>query len=316
MPDYDVTYRPRKLSQVIGQDTAVAVIRSFGDRPPRSIMFSGPSGTGKTTLARIVASEVLRVDLGGMDLREINCASISEATQMVRDIESGMSGMPMMGSRRVWILDEVQSLSRATNAQQALLTVVENCPPHCQFFFCTTDPSKLHTALRGRLTDIPLRALTRADLLKLISRVSAAEGLSLSEAVQNAVVARSDGAARNCVKLLELISKAPSEELQLEALDIGVAVRPEEFDLVKALNLYKSGASWEEARRLLSLLSDSDPESLRCFILASARKALLANKSGGAWPRKVIEIFSDPMDDRRSGAALLAARVWEACHAK
>ena len=273
--DFDIKYRPRKLAEVVGQDVAVKTIRGFKGKIPRSILLHGHTGGGKTTLARIIAHEIMGLPEYCMDLQEINCGVVSSAIDMVREIQAQLMSSPMFGSKRVWILDEMQVFSKSKQAQEALLKVLEQCPDHVQFFICTTEPKRLLPSIRNRCVEIGINSLKAGDLGKLIDRVAKAERIAVTDEVRTRIVAISDGAARNAVKYLQKIAGIEGEDAMLEALGGGCGESTEEFELVKALNLYNGKPSWPTVAALLIKLEESDPEGLRQMILAAARTALV-----------------------------------------
>ena len=104
MPDLDQKYRPDTLDAVVGQPEAVAALRAFRGAVPRALLFSGGTGCGKTTLARILCRTMA---VSRHDLQEKNCGVVESAIDLVRDINAQMSAYPMAGAKRVWILDEL-----------------------------------------------------------------------------------------------------------------------------------------------------------------------------------------------------------------
>lgn len=310
-PDFDVLYRPHVLDDVVGQPDAVKVIRSWKS-VPRCVLLHGGSGQGKTTLARIVTEEILGVPLDGLDYKEINCGQVESALDMVREIGFQMTGLPLMGSKRVFVLDEVQILSGNNRAQQALLKVLEDCPTHVQFFLATTDPKKLLPAIRGRCVDVALKPIKEKELAALVGRIAEAEKLEMDNEVVDRIVALADGAARNAVKALQKIADLKTDDERLESLGRGLGEDSDAFALAKAL-MYSGKPTWSKVAEVLTKLDAHDPEGLRCMLLAAARTSLLKNGAATENAYTVIEYLSDPCDDRRSGAALLAARCYAIC---
>src|SRR5437773_2031788 len=121
-------HRPRKFADVVGQPRAVAALESMvaAGEVPHSVLFAGPSGTGKTTLARILARE-----LGcGKNFKEINAAE-SRGIDSIREVQSVMGLAPMGGKCRVWLWDEAHRLT--PDSQSALLKTLEDTPSHVYF---------------------------------------------------------------------------------------------------------------------------------------------------------------------------------------
>lgn len=311
--DLDLKYRPRTLDEVVGQDAAVAAIKGF-KVVPRCILFHGASGTGKTTLARIIAATMLGVPEGSMDLAEKNCGVVESPIEMAREINRHMSASPLEGKKRVWILDEVQTLSRQKASQEALLKVLEDCPQHVQFFLCTTDPQRLLKAIRTRCVEIAVKAIKPADLTKLVNNISRWEGIAIGKDVVARIVEGADGSARSAIKALQKVAGIEDSDAQLTALE-GFGDQAEVFALAKAV-LFGSRPDWAEIARLLKEHEEEAPEGLRLMILGTARSMLLKGGNKAPLCYKVIECLADPMYDVAAGRALLAARLWEVCHSK
>ena len=313
--DFDVKYRPQKLAEVLGQDAAVKAVRAFKGNVPRTLLFHGASGSGKTTLARIVVREVLGMDLErNADVVEANCASWQSPIDKVRDIEANcrLSAMTA-GGKRVWILDEVQSLSRTAAAQNALLKVLESSPAHALFMLCTTNPEKLIKPVRNRCTEIAIRPLTAKAVEALITRIERAENLTLTDEVRDRLVALCEGTARSVCKYLQKIATVTDEAEQLEILGRGLGDEGcDEFALAKAL-LFNGKPTWPDVAKVLTELDEAQPETLRCVAVNAARSALL--KKGSLQAYRVISCLDKPLYEPATAKALLAMMCFEFCAA-
>ena len=315
-PDLYRKHRPTRPEDVVGQAAAVKVIKAFGAKVPHCVMLHGPSGVGKTTLARIVARRLL--DCSSNDLTEINTGSVRNVLDMVRDLERDVHLSPLGGKSRVWILDEVQSLSRARHAQEALLKVLEEIPAHAYFFLCTTDPRKIIPTVVGRCTKIALTAVGADDLTALVDRVAAAEKFKPPRRVVEKIVKSADGSARQALVELQKVMGIAGEADQLDAVGPAGADKAAEELVAALLPFNKQPASWDTVREILGRVKDEDPESVRQRLLGIARGTLINNRPGPAAERAnlIIEVLRDPFYERNTGWAVFASCCYVLCTAR
>ena len=166
--------RPTTLDSMVGQQAAVSQLKNFLARKevPHVLLFSGPSGVGKTTAARIIASSL--ADSCRIDQVEKNAAS-DNGIDMVRDIEAKMRLKPLSGGVRVYIIDEAHAISQ--QGQRALLKVMEDTPKHVYFIFCTSNPEKLEKPFLNRCTHVKFGEIAFPELVKLLARLELGEAI-------------------------------------------------------------------------------------------------------------------------------------------
>lgn len=301
-------YRPSSLQGLVGQEEAVQFLTSSleDNSVPHTVLFTGPAGTGKTTLARILASEL---ECHEGDLQEINAAT-ERGIEMVRSIKQRLHVRPMMsGSRcRVWLLDEVHKLS--SDAQSALLKILEDTPRHVYFFMATTDPQKLTAAIRSRSTHVKLSSLTSTEILKLVKRVCKREKAKLpDEEVLDKLVDASEGSARTALVYLQQVLAFEDDESQLNVLS---RVAAEEEGITVARTLFgRRKPQWAEMAKVLREVKE-DPETIRWIVLSYAKSILL--KKADARAHEVIVAFEDNFYD--SKMAGLVRACYDVCGPK
>ena len=283
-------YRPKTLDEVVGNRQVVEVLRkqlSGESSQPlsHSILLHGPTGCGKTTLARIIAQELGVQD---DDLKEIDSADF-RGIDTIREIRKQCQYKPLSSPYRVWILDEVHQLTK--DAQSALLKTLEDTPKHVYFILCTTDPQKLLPTIRGRCSQFQVQQLTEKEMKRLLLRVVKAEGESLDKGVYEQIIQDSMGHPRNALQILaQVLSVEP--EKRLEVAKRTAETQSQTIELCRAL---VNRASWKKICEILKGLKDEDPEQIRRAVLGycqSFDRAVQDNGLRQSW--KCMEPFYNP----------------------
>lgn len=218
----DLKYRPRKFADVLGNKASVELLHKLsreGKLGNQSLMFGGPKGCGKTSLARIVACAVVCTELqdgepcGQCDacngVRQENAESFEEfdaATQgsvdHMREIVSDLDYGNLSGKPSMFILDEAQRLTK--QAQDALLKSVED--RRLLVILSTTEPHKIQGPLRSRLTEFPVSAPPPMELFTHLRKVCTAESIKASNEVLQLIMQVQENCPRTCLTTLELLS--------------------------------------------------------------------------------------------------------------
>lgn len=307
-------YRPQTFKDVVGQDEAVATLIDLGKRKalPHCLLFTGPSGTGKTTLARILRN---KMKCGDRDFTELNTADF-RGIDMVREIRARMGLAPMEGKLRMWLIDEAHKLTG--DAQNALLKMLEDPPDHVYFMLATTDPQKLLPTIRTRATEIkckPLKDKDMAGLLDSIWDVETAseviESTKLNEEVRDKIVELADGSPRKALVLLNQVLGEPDEGKALAALAGGVAEQ-EAIDLARLL--LKPKSSWAEVAKVLKGVDglEQQAEGVRRVVLGYMSSVAMGGGKQAGKAVDVIKCFRDNYFD--CGKAGLIDSCWDAVH--
>jgi DNA polymerase III gamma/tau subunit len=301
-------HRPKTLDDIWGQESAVSVLRGklAKGEYPHATMLIGNSGTGKTTLVRIVKKEL---GCGKFDYKEINCAALDGVIDAVRGIDRmvGQSAMKAGGPRVIY-LDEVQSLSRAQHAQQALLKMLEDPPDHVYYFLATTDPSKVIKTIHTRCMKIVLKPLSAEHLEGLLQEVCDKEGIKIEETVRDKIVEQAEGSAREALVLLDQIAGIDGEEERLAAVCNPESKR-EAIELCRAIT--EPRANWSRIADMVESIvegGETGIESVRRMVLGYAY-AILRKNPRNELARETIVQFG--LNFFESGKAGLLGACWD-----
>jgi DNA polymerase-3 subunit gamma/tau len=295
-------FRPKIFSHVFGQDDVIDDLRRLTKkkRVPHAIFFTGPSGTGKTTLARILA-----IKLGcnlDFDFAEMNCADI-RGIDAVRLIRKQM-GTKALGNCRLYLIDECHKLTN--DAQNALLKMTEEPPNHVYFVFCSTDPHRVIKTIRNRFTSFALRPLTNQSIEEILASVCKRAKIKKPTAdVLDKIAEHAEGSARQALVIWNKIFDLDEEEDQLERI-ASTRGEAESFELARMLLNRKR--TWKAVVNLIEACND-DVETTRRVVLAYMASAM---KKGNSDAYEIAECFRDPFYDLGKPGLVMAC--WEACH--
>lgn len=280
-------YRPQTFDEVVGNEEVVEILRSQIESKslPHAILLHGPTGCGKTTLARIIAKEV---GAKGADIKEIDSADF-RGIDTIREIRKQSGFQPLESTCRVWILDECHRLTN--DSQSALLKILEDTPKHVYFVLCTTDPQKLLPTIRGRCADYQVRPLSERQMRILLRRVVKAENESLERKVYDQIVQDSMGHPRNALQILNQVLAVPPEK-RLTVAKRAAEAQSKTIELCRAL--ITPGTSWKRISGILQGLKDEDPEQIRRAVLGYCQSILLSGDKVDSFAASVMDEFIEP----------------------
>jgi len=276
-------YRPSNFKTMIGNEAIIESLQNILERDEEdlthSYLIDGPHGSGKTTLARIMAKE-----LGAekMAIHEVDSADF-RGIDTIRDLRRKIQLKPLAGNRVVWILDECHKMT--PDAQNALLKALEEPPPHVFFFLCTTDPQKLIKTIRSRCTTFSVSTLNETQTLKLLNRVVKRERKKVPEKVLKQIALDSLGHARDALTILDKIIDIKPENM-LKLAKKTAAKENKAIDLCRALI---NGKNWPEVAKIIKGLDADGLEGTRQAVLGYCRNILLKGENNRAF--FVMDIF-------------------------
>jgi DNA polymerase III subunit gamma/tau len=335
-------YRPQTFEEVVGQEAVVRTLTNAitSGKVRQAYLFAGPRGTGKTSLARILAKAVncahgptptpdgtchacVAIAAGtSLDVIEMDAAS-QRGIDDIRDIRDRVVLQPVEGQYKVYILDEAHQLTDA--AWNALLKLIEEPPPHLLFVFCTTELQKVLPTVRSRCQTFVFQRPRLPDLIRRLRTIADAETIDVPDTAL-ALIARSGrGAYRDAESTLDQLASATGGAITVQdVLQLLGAVEDEvlfrlcdlvvEGDTAGALlfleELSEKGQDLgrlvtdllEHLRHLLLVQHMNEvPDSLPVTDEARERLREQANQLPVATVVRLIDLLAVAVDDMRQG---------------
>ncbi len=226
-------YRPFEFKDVVGQDVIVNTLKNAVayNHVSHAYLFSGPRGTGKTTIAKIFARAVncLEPEDGlacgkcknceysfskeCMDIIEIDAAS-NNGVDEIRELRNKVNILPSELKYKVYIIDEVHMLS--IGAFNALLKTIEEPPSHVIFILATTDPQKIPSTIVSRCQWYSFKKINNSDIVKKLRQIVDAENISVDVKVLEKIAEASDGGLRDAIGLLDKLRAYATDDITLD----------------------------------------------------------------------------------------------------
>jgi DNA polymerase III gamma/tau subunit len=258
----------------------------------RAYLFTGPSGVGKTTLARIAATAAGCLP---EDLVEIDAATHTGIDDMRQATTSLMYRPVGEGSVKAIIIDEMHALSKP--AVQSLLKKIEEPEPWVYWFLCTTEPQRVLPTIKTRCFPVDLKSVSTEALTKLLDKIAAAEKLydgPNGEAVLDCCVDAADGSPRQAIANFALCSEAKTVK-EAQTLLRSAQDSAEAVDLARIL---VRGGSWKDVQPLLLKLKDTDAESVRRVVRAYVNTVARGAKDERSAGRclELLDAFHSPFN--------------------
>jgi DNA polymerase III subunit gamma/tau len=336
-------YRPQTFEEVVGQEAVVRTLSNAitTDAVRQAYLFAGPRGTGKTSMARILAKclncaqgptttpdgtcHACRAIAAGtsLDVIEMDAAS-QRGIDDIREIRDRVVLQPVEGRYKVYILDEAHQLTDA--AWNALLKLIEEPPPHLVFVFCTTDLSKVLPTVRSRCQTFVFQRPRLQDLVRKLRAIADAEGIEVPDQALALVARGARGAYRDAESTLDQLASATGNQITVQsALELLGTVEEEALfrlcdlvidrDTAGALTHVEelSERGHDPGRLVLDLIEHlrqlmlaqhlgDVPESVATSEEARERMRAQATQLGEATVLRLIDLLAIAVDDMRQGA--------------
>lgn len=291
-------YRPGSFDDVVGQEHVVAALLGAIKKQqiPHALLFAGPRGTGKTSVARIFAREIGTKDI---DVYEIDAAS-NRGIDDVRALREAALTLPYESAQKVYIIDEVHMLTK--EAFNALLKTLEEPPKHVVFILATTEVEKLLDTIVSRCQVYRFKAPSRTILRDVVLKVAKQEGFTLSPDGADLIAVAADGSFRDALGITQKVVTA-SDDTKANADEVARIVGAPRtsllMDVVRALHTRNA----EDALRAVREAGEAniDMKLFSRLLLERMRGVILA-RNAPKDAEAFLENFND--DDKKELLAL------------
>ena len=226
-------YRPTKFSDVVDQENILKIITNSlkENKVSHAYLFSGPRGTGKTTIAKLLAKTVnclnlkddfsichecencLDIENNSSDIIEIDAAS-NNVVDEIRELKSKINLVPSKLKYKVYIIDEVHMLS--TSAFNALLKTLEEPPSHVIFILATTEFYKVPATIVSRCQCLTFKRISKEGLIKRIKEVANLENIKITDEAVEEIAIYSEGGMRDALGMLDKLASYSLKEITLD----------------------------------------------------------------------------------------------------
>ena len=223
-------YRPQTFADVEGQDHITKILEAAikNKKVAHAYLFVGTRGTGKTSVARILARELGVTD---KDLYEIDAASHT-GVDNIRELREAVNVLPFESPYKFYIIDEAHMLSK--QAWNALLKTIEEPPPHALFVLATTERDKVPDTIQSRCEVYTFKQPTREILSAVLTTVAKKEGFTLEKSAAELIALLAEGSFRDSLSILQKVLSV-SKDTKVDIAEVEVVAGAPRGELIRSL---------------------------------------------------------------------------------
>ena len=234
-------YRPIKMKDVIGQEDFKNMVRTIQKTGvvPKAVLFTGDTGKGKTTLARVLARYINKVTeiSQANDIFEYNIG-VNGTADDIRDLVSKLRYMPRNPSHKsIYILDEVHRLTKTSAS--ALLKEIEEPPSHVVFLLCTNEPDALLQTIRNRCEKVNLAPYTHDEIMQLLTKICTEENVSIDNKFIEIIIEGCGGQLREALVTLQAVFNQVKANADISDESLKVLIeKTTRYDIFRNVNRF------------------------------------------------------------------------------